>query len=218
VFFGKAGFLSQADRSLAPSAAAARAGYDSVLAHLVAFNAQRGWCIDTFFHTWDAPLEAELVALLRPAAHGVAGERGLLAGYGLPASMENALAVMRRFVAARRGGAPYRRIVALRFDSELMHDFDLEKLRDDAALYVASWCKATGAETLRDGARVCRELAHNPNDAFSPAANASGGLPDFYFAGSPPALASDSTSVQGREGVAPPAGTGTARKGMARSA
>jgi hypothetical protein len=53
VFFGKAGFLSQADRSLAPSAAAARAGYDSVLAHLVLFNAQRGWCIDTFFHTWD---------------------------------------------------------------------------------------------------------------------------------------------------------------------
>ena len=191
VFFGTAGLMRQSDRGQPPSTKAVRVGFASVSEKLLAFNSARGWHIDVFFHTWDAPLEAELAALLQPAAHAVSGNGGLVSGYGLPASVENALTVMRRYVSSKRGGVPYERVVALRFDALLLRSFELDKLDDARAVFVASWCKAAGRIVLRDGSRVCRELVYNSNDLNAPTVVGTPsrhGLPDFFFAGSPNAL------------------------------
>lgn len=181
--------MHQSDRykGLPKSTEAARAGFETIKEHLLAFNAQRGWTIDIFFHTWDSEIEEELVSIYHPVAHGVSGQGGLISGYGLPASVENVLTVMGQHSG---GNTEYQRVVAMRFDTMLLRAFELDKLDEEDTLYAASWCKASGRlvvnSTEGKDFRVCLELTHNPNDLFSP--DGRHGLPDFYFGGSPATL------------------------------
>jgi hypothetical protein len=118
---------------------------------------------------------------MAPAAHA-AGARGFLDGRGMSAAIDNALAVMRAHVAHARGGVEYDRVLLTRFDTVFYVDFLFDRLQESDALYVASWCKATGNVT-RVGGRVCRELLDNSNDLPT-----GRGIPEFFLAGSPDVL------------------------------
>lgn len=74
--------------------------------------------------------------------------------------------------------AGYDRVLVTRFDTSFYIPFELEKLANPDALYVANWCKAIGgAVPTPPPFRSCRFLEHFLYDLGS-------GLPDFYFAGS----------------------------------
>jgi hypothetical protein len=184
VFFGNPGVVHQADYFVPAqaSAAAARIGFETVRRHVIDANVQRGWHVDVIFHTWHEQLEAELAGFMAPVAHA-AGVRDLLDGRGMSAAIENALSVMRVHVARARNGIAHNRIVLIRYDAVFYTDFLLDKLRDNDALYAASWCKANGNVT-RHGDRTCRELIDNENDFSGPRH----GIPEFYLAGSPHVL------------------------------
>lgn len=202
VYYGLTGYMHPLEQryheAWTPSADAARVGFASVREHVLSSNAARGWRCDVFFHTWHEELEGELVTLTRPAAHAIGGTvsgygaaagGGAMTGYGMLLSMEMALDIVRRHVDGSRGGAPYARVLLLRFDTLFLRDFELDKLSNASAVYVANWCKAHGRVLLREpisGAegreRECAELVANANDLDGPAH----GVPDFFFAGAFP--------------------------------
>ena len=92
LLFRKACFVSESDKNAGTiSAEAARIGFDSMRAHLLQPNVRKGWRFDVMLHTWDRSLVEQLVAITQPVAFGVAGDNGLIDGYGLPDSVENAL-------------------------------------------------------------------------------------------------------------------------------
>ena len=151
--------------------------------HVLAFNAARGWAIDTFLHTWNAGLEGELRALLAPLTNATFGPqelRGTRVTGSMEASVDLALQLVVAHAGAARGGVPYDRLLLLRLDSIFYRGFDLDALVEPDALYIASWCKANENSPLPQeqwppGVLQCWELKPYWADLE--------GVPDFWFAG-----------------------------------
>ena len=164
------------------SMAAAAGSRPYIDKHVLAYNKGKGWTMDTFFHTWNAPFEGELVSLLHPVAHSVGEQvlRGEVHKRGMAASIDITLQLLKKHVESARGGRPYDRILVVRFDSIFYTGFDLDALVEGDALYVASWCKADTAKRVPDkdvpkGALECFALRPYWADLE--------GTPDFWFAG-----------------------------------
>lgn len=185
IFAGHKGDSSIEERSQRAGAFginAAVQAFSSVQQQLIRFNEHRGWNVSVFFHTWEVEHLHLLVSLYNPVRYAVGpyifGEPPELVAEGLVASIEIAFKLL--LAAAEQHAAPYQRVVILRFDAELLRPFNLDSLTQDDAVYVASWCKATGTQADMPDGRICRQLEHNPNEVQ--------GVPDFFFAGSPEAL------------------------------
>lgn len=189
VIAGKTGFTTgwehaknrdRGVRAMPPHAAAARLGWASMLEHVIDANAA-AFDIDVVFHTWDASLEGELVALYGPhlAAHaaGPGVVDGVAVSGGAFASIELALALV------NASGVAYARVLVTRFDVLFRSAFNISYLSDDDdALFVANWCTADGpfvplaGVSGAEGGYLCRTMTNFHIDGS--------GFPDFYFAGS----------------------------------
>ena len=164
--------------------------HPTLVEHVVKFN-ERKWRTDLFFHTWTTDFDNELFSLYRPLSFATGNtmlhDRFAYSGFGsgmkgvMLAAMEIALRVMWDFVAQKRGGRAYDRILLIRFDSLFLRPFNLSKLERSDTLYFAHWCKSIGPQNASMSPnRDCR--------ALSPGRFSSWGAPDFYFAGSDPVM------------------------------
>ena len=151
--------------------------------HVLDYNAARGWTFDTFMHTWQPHFEEQLVELLQPTVHSSGPQllRGAHLAQQFPLGMISSIDIVVSQMLAHN--VTYDRVLVLRYDAVFYMGLDLSSMDDDEAFYVASWCKPIFSEPLPTlpGTAGCWPTRMYWADLE--------GVPDFWFAGAPSAVA-----------------------------